>query len=406
MTQPQKQSQDQSGKRILITGGSIAANALAWWLNKGNHDVTLVEQAPAFRDGGQNIDVRGPAREVLKRMNLEKQVEKLGTGEAGLAFVDENNKVIAQFDKGDFGDAGPTSELEILRGDLARLLYDQSQNSAHYYFGDKIMVIEQTEQSTQVSFQSGKTASYDLVVIAEGVGSTTRQLVFGDEVGRRYLDVYMAYFTIPKGEKDSEIARWYNAPGGRSVLLRPDQKGTTRVVLTIQTPPSGKEDLSVEQQKAFMRETFADAGWETERVLTGMDQSDDFYFDVISQVKMEQWSKGQVVVLGDAAWCVTPLGGKGASLALIGAYVLAGELSQANHLEQALQAYESIMRPYVEEIQDIPKFGPRLAQPQSRFGIAVLDALLSVAASPGIRRLTELFLSEKEDSFVLPDYPH
>ncbi|HEU4534214.1 MAG TPA: FAD-dependent monooxygenase, partial [Polyangiaceae bacterium] len=188
------------------------------------------------------------------------------------------------------------------------------------------------------------------------------------------------------------------------VFLRPDRKGTTRAVLTLQGPSGGEDRLTPDEQKAFLTERFADAGWETPRVLEGLAASDDFYFEVLRQVRLARWSSGRVVLTGDAAWCVTPLGGLGASLALVGAYVLAGELSGTQDVGEALAAYERILRPYVEQAQHVPKAGPRMAQPHSRFGVALQRALLGVAAAPGVRQVVSKLLTPADDKLDLPDY--
>ncbi|KFE58514.1 FAD-dependent monooxygenase [Hyalangium minutum] len=393
-------------RHVLVTGASIAGPTLAWWLTRFGMSVTVVERAPEFRDGGQNIDVRGAGREVIRRMGLEDEVRQRSTGEVAIAFVDEENRVKAEFDAAQFGGNGPTAELEILRGELARLLVEHSHDRAEYIFGDRITVLDDKGDRVEVTFDKGGTRRFDLVIAAEGIGSSTRKLAFGDAVKRRPLDLYTAYFTIPKGSNDGKVARWFNAPGGRSVFLRPDHVGTTRALLGLQEKPVGYEDLSRDEQKAMLKEKFADAGWETPRVLAGLDDARDFYFEAIGQVKMDRWSIGRVVLTGDAAWCASPISGMGTSLALVGAYVLAGELGRHEDHAEAFAAYERIMRPYVDQAQDVPKLGPRIAQPQTRTGIALQQAALSLATKPGLSRLAGKLLSPPADRIHLPDYGH
>ena len=391
-------------RRVLITGSSVAGNTSAYWLARGGFDVTVVERAPQFRDGGQNVDVRGAGRTVLQRMGLEQAVADHGTGEAGLAFVDRHGRSLAEFRVAELGGKGFTAELEILRGDLARLLYDATCELATFRFGDAIVAIDNDPDVARVRFASGRQEEYDLVVIAEGVGSSTRELIFKGENRPRWIDVTMAYFTIPKGPGDAELARWFTATGGRSVLLRPDRGGSTRALLTLQAPPQGEDRLEPEQQKAFFRRRFADAGWETPRVLDGLDRSTDFYLDVVRQVKLARWSSGRVVLTGDAAWCATPLSGVGTTLAIVGAYVLAGELCRREDHAEALRAYERIMRSHVHRAQDFPKYMARMAQPQSRLGVWLQGVLLGVAAAPGIRKLAAKVFEPRADDVALPDY--
>ncbi|MGI4737380.1 MAG: FAD-dependent monooxygenase [Janthinobacterium lividum] len=247
---------------------------------------------------------------------------------------------------------------------------------------------------------------FDLVLVAEGIGSSTRQLVFGPEVTRRPLNLYTGYFTIPRGETDGSVARWFNAPGGRTVLVRPDRHGTTRALLTLQQEPAGYEDLSPAQQKALLQARFADAGWETPRVLAGL-AADDFYFEAIGQVRLDRWAKGRIALTGDAAWCASPISGIGTSLALVGAYVLAGEL--AGHPDDhaaAFAAYEQRMRPYVAQGQDVSELGTHIASPHSRLGIALQHAALRLASQPGVRQLAGKLLEPPADAIELPKYGH
>ena len=374
-------------RKVLITGASVAGNALAWWLGRAGCDVTVVERAPAFRDGGQNVDVRGVGREVLRRMGLEQAALYGGTGEEGTAWIDADGRIKAQFLTDEHSGDGPTAEMEILRGDLARLLYEPAPEHAIYRFGDSVAAIDDREDAAHVTFVSGTTGSYDAVVIAEGVGSATRGLVFPGENRPRWMDLTIAYFTIPRVADDDRLWRWYHAPGGRSVSLRPDRHGTTRAMLTVQKPPAGEQDWGAERQKAWLRETFADAGWQAGRVLAGMTGTQDFYFDVLRQVRMPRWSKGRVALTGDAAWCVTPIGGLGTTLAVTGGRVLAGEMVRTGDLAAAFAAYERALRPMVEEAQGVPGFSTRLANPHSRWGIAALHATLAFVSQPMVRGL-------------------
>jgi 2-polyprenyl-6-methoxyphenol hydroxylase-like FAD-dependent oxidoreductase/tryptophan-rich sensory protein len=385
-------------RRILITGASVAGNTVAWWLGRSGFDVTVVERTSAFRDGGQNIDVRGPGREVLRRMGLEQAALDRNTGEEGTAWVEEDGRVAARFLVEDTGAEGPTAEMEILRGDLARLLYEPAGEQATYRFGDSVAGIEQDDDGATVTFASGTIDRYDAVIVAEGVGSRTRELVFPGENEPRWMDLTIAYFTIPRQRDDDRLWRWYNAPGGRSVSLRPDRHGTARAMLSVQQPPGGEQEWSADRQKAWLRERFADAGWQTDRVLDGMAATDDFYFDVLRQVRMPRWAKGRVVLTGDAAWCATPIAGYGTTLAVTGAYVLAQELARSHDVGTAFSAYEQAMRPMVEDAQSVPKLAPRLANPRSRLGIRLLHGALGLASRPAVRNVAgKLFGGRSKD---------
>lgn len=391
-------------KKILITGASVAGPTLAFWLSRQGMDVTVVERAPEFRDGGQTIDVRGAGQVVARRMGLESAIRAKTTHEDGIQFVDADNNTRAQIGVAAFDGNGPIAELEILRGELAKLLIERSRDNVAYRFGDSIAALDEMADGVKVRFEQGGEEVFDLVIAAEGVGSHTRKLVFGDEVKRRSFNLYTAYFTIPRAAGDERQMRWFNAPGGLSVVLRPDNLGTTRALLSFQEPPSAYEKLPPKEQKRLLKEKFGGLKWETPRILAALDDSPDLYFDQISQVKMARWSKGRIALVGDAAYCASPISGMGTSLGMCGAYVLAGELGRNDDHAQAFAAYEKIMRPYVDQAQDVPIFAPRLASPHSRLGIAFGHAMLRLADAPIVKSLLGKFLSPKADAIDLPDY--
>lgn len=375
-------------RRVLVTGASIAGNTTAWALARAGFDVTVVEQAEVFRDGGQNVDIRDVGRDVLQRMGLEQAALDAGTGEEGTAWIDENGKTVAEIMTDDVEGDGPTAELEILRGDLARQLYEAARDRVAFRFGDAIAWISEDDAGVAVTFDSGATERFEFVVVAEGVGSRTREQVLPGENDPRWLDLTLAYFTIPRTADDDRRWRWYHATEGRSIHLRPDRHGTTRAMLSVQKKQDGEQDWDVARQKQYLHERFADAGWEAPRVLAGMDTAGDFYFDVLRQVRMQRWHTDRVVLTGDAAWCVTPMGGIGATLAVTGAYVLAGELALHPSPRDAFAAYEAAMRPMVDQGQGVPKIVPRLMNPHSATAVGVLHGVLKLATRPAVLSAT------------------
>jgi len=392
-------------RRILITGASVAGNTAAWWLVRHGFEVEVVERAPAFRDGGQNVDVRGNAREVLRRMGLEDLALARSTQERGTDWVTEDDGVVARFAADDSEtDSGPTAELEIRRGDIARIIYDAVGKQARFRFGDSIAGIEQDASGAKVTFESGRQARYDVVVVAEGVGSHTRELLFPGENQPRWMDMTLAYFSIPRKPEDSEYARQYNTVDGRGATLKLSLDGKLGAYLGIQKKPEGEHTWSTEQQRSFINQQFAHDGWEIPRILEAMKHADDFYFDVLRQVHMERWSTGRVVLTGDAAWCPTSLSGIGTSLAMVGGYVLAGELASHDDATAAFAHYERVMRPFVKEGQDIPKLVPRLLWPHSQAGLAILRGAMRVASTPLVRKLINNGFARDSNRIDLPDY--
>lgn len=393
-------------KKVLISGASIAGPTLAFWLNRFGFAATIVERADSLRLGGQNIDIKGAAQKIAQLMGIEDEIRAADTGELGIRFVDENDITKAELPKGE-SNIG-TSELEILRGDLAQILYNHTKANVEYIFDNQIVSLNEFDAGVKVSFQKGEERDFDLVICADGIRSRTRSLIFGDEPKIRSLNLYISYFTIPKAPSDSRWARWYNATGSRVVFIRPDNAGTTRASFSFLSEPKGYEKLNVVEQKAILKQKFADAGWEASRILAALDNETEIYFDGISQVIAPSWSKGRCAMTGDAAFCPSPLSGMGASLSMVGAYILAGELSRHSDYKEAFAAYEKLLRPYVNDIQKLPPGVPHLAHPKSKFGIFLLNIVINIISSKVVKSIGLLFANKNklstDDSIVLPEY--
>ncbi|KAI9698828.1 MAG: hypothetical protein M1820_007335 [Bogoriella megaspora] len=400
-----------SGLRVLITGASVAGPALGLVLARSGAIVTLVERSKALRTEGQNIDIRGVGIGVIKRLGVEKAIRQHTTTEAGLVFVNSQNEVEAEFPAQENDSNSPTAEIEILRGQLAQILYDASKDKVEYIFDNRVTSIEQNDDVAHVSFANGTPKDYDLVVAADGQTSKTRAIAFGEKADGcvHSLGQYMAYFSIPRGDTDTEMARWYNAPERRCILLRPDNTGSTRAVLGIvSSDPAldGVLESGVEEQRKLMRRLFDDAGWETERILNGMDTTDDFYMQQVAQVKLPEWSVSRFCVVGDSAYCPSPISGMGTTCALVGAYVLAGEICKhGKDYRSAFREYDRIMRPFVERAQKLPPGGPKLLNPETSWGISLLNTTLGVFTQSGLAKLFEKFAGSSADSMELPNYP-
>jgi 2-polyprenyl-6-methoxyphenol hydroxylase-like FAD-dependent oxidoreductase len=390
-------------RTVLISGASIAGPALAFELARYGFRPVIVERADTLRRGGQNIDIHGAGRRVVRHLEIEDAIRAATTGEHGLRFVDRQDVTKAEFPAQNADINSFTKELEILRGDLASILYERTRNTTEYLFGNQITGLQDHDDRVTVSFAHGAERVFDLVVAADGLGSRTRTLIMGDEPGIRQLNMYACWFTIPRAASDTAWARWYHAPGSRSMLLRPDNVGTTRVSLWFLSPPRGYEQLSVAEQKTLLVRTFADAGWEAPRVLGALANAEDMYLDTVSQVKAPRWSHGRAALVGDAAYCPSPVSGMGANLALVGAYVLAGELARHVNHRDAFAAYEKLMRPYVDMAQKLQPGVPWIAHPRTRRGIALLHTVLWLASRPLVRHRVGAFGSSA-DKIELPDY--
>src|SRR6478752_2969214 len=393
-------------RRILISGASIAGPTLAYWLNAHGWSTTVIERLDTLRDDGQNIDVRGAGREVARRMGIEEAIRAASTGEVGAQFIDGDGDPIASFPASKSESGGPTAELEMLRGQLSRIIVDRTRDGTEYIFGDEIVALDDHDGGVTVTFAHGPTRTFDVVALAEGLRSRTRSLVFHGSDAVRELGLYTAYLTIPRTESDTNWWRWYNAGRGRGITLRPDNVGTTRATLSFLSDIRGLEDLDRDAVITVLRRTFADAGWQAPRVLAALDDA-PLYFDALGQARLPAWTSGRVALVGDAAHCSSPASGMSTSLAITGAYVLAGELAATDDHRVAFDRYEAVMRPYVDKAQKLPPGAPRIAQPRTRAGLVLLNAVLKIAASRLAHRLggvANALFSPPAGAIDLPTY--
>ena len=408
--------------RVLVSGASVAGPALAYWLVRAGCKVTVVERAASLRGGGQGVDVRDTARDVIKRMGIFDRMRDRSSQEEGLQLVNSNNRCFARFGVDDSGKGDSfTSDIEILRGELAKILFDVTKDNVSYIFGDTVKNLEESDKEVGVTFANGTpTSPFDLVVAADGIGSKIRGLALGNGDSHvKSLNSYISYFSIPRGDTETMWSRLHWFRGGRYIGLRPDNVGRTMAFLGLTAWDKSDKRIvrlekatkeSIPAQKALIQELFQDADWETPRILKGMHKSDDLYLQHVAQVRLNRWSSGRVTVIGDAGYAPSPFAGMGTSIAFIGAYVLAGEISQQpNNIPAALESYERILRPYVDRIQKLPPGIPWIVHPQTTLGIKVLESVLWGVGVLSETRLTSLFSKlavylPGGVEFNLPDY--
>jgi 2-polyprenyl-6-methoxyphenol hydroxylase-like FAD-dependent oxidoreductase len=386
-----------SGTRVLVAGASIAGPALAHWLHRRGAEVTVVERAPGLRPGGQAVDARGVAKEVVRRMGLDAAVRAARTDTAGAHTVDADGTVLETFRADDDGGDGYIADIEILRGDLSRVLHDHSGDGVEHVFGDRIAELTQDADGVDVVLAGGDRRRFDLVVGADGLHSGLRAMVFGPhERFVRHLGMVLAFCTVPN---EFGIDRWMvdHQESGRSAGLRPlPDPSRAMAVLSFADAGFDVDHRDVAAQKRLLRERMAGLGWQTPRILAHLDDTPDFYLDQVAQVVMDRWSSGRVGLLGDAASSSSPMSGGGTGLALVGAYLLAGELAAAGWDPAAgFAAYEERMRPYVEANQEIGRM-----HVHSR-GVPDPDA--GPSPEPDTDALMEL-IGRAVDGVELPDY--
>lgn len=345
---------------VLVAGGGIAGTALANLLFRHGFRPTVVERSPGPRSGGHAIDVRGTAREVIEELGLAPQVREALLAARGMAFIDEHGRRQASFDPDVFGPSGgPAAEWALLRTDLARILYEATKDDVEFLFDDAIAEVDQDEDGVTVSFEKSETRRFDVVLGADGVHSDLRRMAFGPE--ERFVRDLGSYLCIYSVDTELALDDWqlmYTMPGGRgrpgrTAGLRP-LPGLDRALAAFffRAPWFGFDRRDVLAQKKMVAQTFLGDGWAVPEVLPQIWDTPDFYFDRVEQVQMDSWSSGRIALVGDAAYCASPMSGIGTSLALVGAYVLAAELARSEGDHQvALPAYEAGMRGFVDAAQ-------------------------------------------------------
>lgn len=393
-------------KKILISGASIAGPALAFWLSRYGDEVTVIERSKALRAGGQNVDIEGPCQEIVKLMGLEEKIEAKNTREKGVEFVGDAGKSFARLPKG--AAVSLTSSYEILRGDLAGILYDETKDCCDYRFGTTITALKQHDDGASVTFNDRSIEKFDLVISAEGVGSSTRGLVMEDGIRFRYLGVYACYFRIPRSPEDKDWAQIHHGKGGVFMLLRPVHDNDTTVLVTFVRKQFDENDVDGVAQRKMLRDALKGAGGPADRILASLDHDPDFYLGPMSQVIGSTWSKGRFALTGDAAYCPSAYTGQGTPLALVGAYILAGELKKQPTHTAAFESYEKLMRPYVASGRTVSPGLIRLIHPKSRLGIGVLrtaeKALSSAFAQSVLRRFSGDDDRSSDGTVILPKY--
>lgn len=398
--------------KILICGGGCAGPALAYWLARRGHQVTIIEVFPILRATGAQIDLRGQGIEAAKRMGLLDTIRSKLVGEEGVALVDSEGNIRATVmaNKSGKGAQSLTSEFEIMRGDLVRILYDATKDNVKYIFHTSVDHFEQDEQRVTAYFSNGSSETFDLLVGADGQGSRIRKAIMPPTSPDPYrpLGIHIAYWFIPRIESDNNIRRTYQSPGGRMIMRRSHNSTETQVYFFLRDDAlefSSIHRASVEQQKEFWTQKFRDAGWETVRFLEGMKTTNNWYCQEVVQVQTETWHKGRVVLLGDAAYCPSPFSGMGTTASLVGAYVLAGEIDRnSENLPRAFQNYDRILRPFIHEVQNVKPALLKLGMPKTWWGIAILRFVFGIICFLRIPELMSMVAKERDGNWKLPDY--
>jgi 2-polyprenyl-6-methoxyphenol hydroxylase-like FAD-dependent oxidoreductase len=372
---------------VLVSGASIAGPALALWLARYGATVTVVEKAPSLRTGGQAVDFKGEThRTVLSRMGILDEVLRRQTGGHDQTVIDANGKALTVI-PGEF----TGGDVEIRRGDLADLLYQRTKDACEYVFGDSITSLTETAGGVHVTFEKQAPRTFDLVVGADGIHSNVRRLAFGPE--ENYVHFLGHYYALASLGVDG-AGVMYNEPGRMVALGGPKAES----FFVFASPRLSYDRYDTDQQKKLLMDAYQGGGWRIPELLAKVPGSPSFYLDEISRVAMDEYARGRVVLLGDSAYGNT-LGGFGSGLAIVGAYVLAGELRNAGDHTVAFRRYTEIFRPYAK----VSKQGNagRFLAPATQLGMRMRNWTFKRASLFSVMmKMTDRFATKID----LPDY--
>ncbi|WP_370332629.1 FAD-binding domain [Mycolicibacterium hippocampi] len=384
--------------KVAISGAGVAGAALAHWLHRTGHTPTLIEQAPQFRTGGYMIDFWGVGYRVARLMGLEDQIVAAGYDIKSIRSVGADGRTKADVEAEVFRNISGADFTSLPRGDLAGAVYDTIDGEIDTRFGDSITSLVDRPDAVGVTFVHAPPDEFDLVIGADGLHSNVRRLVFGpDEDFEHYLGCKVAACVVDGYRpRDELVYVTYNTPGRQ--VARFALRGDRTMFLFVWR--AGHDDRLPPKEQ--LRNAFGDAGWECEQILAAVDTVDELYFDVVSQIKMDRWSQGRVLVIGDAAGCISLLGGEGTGLAMTEAYVLAGELQRAAGDHRiAFGRYEERLRPFIAGKQAGAERMLGFFATRTRFGLWFRNFAMNMM---DVGPLAKLLAGSVRDNIDLPDY--
>lgn len=342
-----------TNKKILVVGAGIAGPAVCYWLKKYGFKPHLIDRAPNLRTGGYAVDIRGIAVDVAQKMGIYQSICQVRTQNNRCTHVNQEGDTI-HIEQGEATGFRQGDDVEAVRGDVINILFDAIAD-VPCEFNRTVQNIEHLEQGVQVTFNNKEKARFDLIVGADGLHSSTRGMVFDEQSYHlKNLGYYISIYSIPNYLNLNNESIMFEQDDKLAHVVNEKKQNTALAELMFRSSQSFNSFRDESLVKAFLNQTYQHMGWEVNKLLQLLDSADDLYFDAIAQVKMDSYTKDHVALLGDAGYCSSPLSGQGTSLALVGAYVLAGELKRSgDDLNQAFKNYNQMMKPFVDVNQQI-----------------------------------------------------
>jgi len=387
---------------VLISGLGIAGPTLAWWLRRVGFAVTLIERAPALRDDGYMIDFWGVGYDVAEKMDLIDDLRRKAYFIDEVRFVNAAGRKIGGIALQSIRSLLGDRFFSILRGDLARLLYNRVAADAELIFDETVTAIVQRSGAVVVDFERSGRRTFELVIGADGLHSSVRELAFGlQEEFETKLGYYAASF-ISEGysHRDERAYVSYTSPH-RHVARYTLRDGRTAFLFVCVAPKEAADPTGLRAQQEFLRRMFCSEAWEIEGILEALQETEELYFDRVSQIFMPRWSNGRVALVGDACFCPSLLAGQGAAFAVAGAYLLAYELhAAAGDHEAAFNRYEERFRPFVSGKQLAARRIGGWFAPRTKLGLAWRNAVSMLLGNPFVLKHT--LGKTLRDEFQLP----
>jgi 2-polyprenyl-6-methoxyphenol hydroxylase-like FAD-dependent oxidoreductase len=390
--------------RVAICGAGIAGPTLAYWLDRGGHEVTLIERAPAPRTTGYVIDFWGLGYAIAERMGILPAVKEHGYLVREVRFVDERGRRDGGFSTAPFQRATGARFTSLPRGELSEIILKSLEGRIETRFATTVTGLEDRGDGVDVTLSSGAAERFDLIFGAAGLHSPLRRMVFGpEEQFEVELGYRVAAFQTTGYQPRDELAYVSRAEAGRQVARFALDGDRTMFffILRDELVPAGVAD-----PREILRRVFSQSGWECPQILAALpDDPADLYYDKVCQIRMPSWTKGRVALVGDAAACVSLLAGEGTGLAMLEAYVLAGELARASgDHAAAFAAYEQRLRDFIAKKQKSAAAYASAFAPRTAFGVWFRNQVTKLFGIPAV---ADWFIArDLKDEIEIPDYQH